>query len=336
MSIGKANFMLNIHSLYFKYPNQRAYVLQRIRFAIAKQELFAFVGASGSGKTTLLKLLSGQLQLTKGRIDFQQQPLKGPNEMLIPGHPEIALVAQDYALLPNHTVYENIEYHLREHTKSYINKRIKELLQYFDLQNYRSKKPYELSGGQQQKLALAKAISNEPKLLLLDEPFSHLDNIQKTAFKEELRRMKKNLDMAIILVTHTMEDALSLADQVFVLNKGKIIQQDDPEQLYQFPENAYVAALTGNYNLIPSQFFNKIMEVPPNTTQVGIRTSDIVIERKGPFKGTVRAVYFEGIYRIVDITVAPNLNLQSIVLKKQFKVGEKIRFSILKDAARFF
>jgi len=328
--------MLNIHSLYFKYPNQRAYALQRLRFTIKEQQLFAFVGASGSGKTTLLKLLSGQLQLSKGRIDFQGEPLKGPNEVLIPGHKDIALVAQDYALLPNHTVYENIEYHLREHTKSYINKRIKELLRYFDLQNYKSKKPYELSGGQQQKLALAKAISNEPKLLLLDEPFSHLDNIQKTAFKKELRRMKKNLNMAIILVTHTMHDALSLADQVFVLKKGKIIQQDEPEQLYQFPKSAYIAALTGNYNLIPSPFFAEIAEVPPNTTQVGIRANDVVIKRKGTFSGTVQAVYFEGIYSIVDIAVTPNFNLQSVALKNQFKIGETVRFSILKDAIRFF
>lgn len=328
--------MLNAHSLYFRYPNQRAYALQSIRFPIKAHQVLAFVGASGSGKTTLLKLLAGQLQLTKGKIIFEQERLKGPNEVLIPGHKEISLVAQDYALLPNHTVFENIEFHLREHTKGYINKRIKELLQYFDLQGYKNKKPFELSGGQQQKLALAKAISNDPKLLLLDEPFSHLDNIQKSAFKQELNRLIQELNMSVILVTHTMEDALSLADEVLVLHKGKIIQRDQPEQLYHAPKNAYIAALTGNYNLLSVEELAPIMEIPYETTQIGIRANDIVIGKKGEHSATVNAVYFEGIYSIVEIALEPNLILKSIVLRNTYNIGDKVRVSIPENALRFF
>lgn len=219
-----------------------------ITIHIDEGELITFVGPSGCGKTTLLRTVAGFHEPTSGEIYLDNENITN----LPPEQRETGMVFQNYALFPHMTVLENVAYglKLRKLSKSEITKRAKEALAQVRLDGYDDRKPSELSGGQQQRVAIARSLVLRPKVLLLDEPLSNLDANLRTIMRDEIRRLKEELNLTIIFVTHDQEEALSISDRVMVLKDGMLQQLAEPDIIYNEPANEFVANFVGYANLI--------------------------------------------------------------------------------------
>jgi ABC-type sugar transport system ATPase subunit len=215
-------------------------ILENISFSIKKGEILAIVGESGVGKSTLLALLAGLLQPEIGEILLENYKLEGPNGKLIAGHNEVKLVAQDYRLNQNFTVRENIAYSLRTYTKAFQIERVDELMAALGITEIEGKLPKFTSGGEKQRTAIAKAIADVPKVLLLDEPFSNLDNINKRKLKKSLSQLIKNEGIACLFVTHDLLDATQFADYIGFIKLGKLLEIIPSENIKNYNGNSYI------------------------------------------------------------------------------------------------
>lgn len=222
--------------------------VKNISFQLEKGELVSFLGPSGCGKTTLLNIIGGFVKNDSGSIylegkDITEYP---------PEKREIVTVFQNYALFPHMNVVENVKYGLkyRGYNKEEQIKLAKEYLKIVGLEGYEKNSVGELSGGQQQRVALARALVLQPKILLLDEPFSNLDAKLKIAMREEIKELQKRLGISMIFVTHDQEEALSISDRIVVMSNGEIVQIGKPEEIYYSPKNRYVAEFIGKINFL--------------------------------------------------------------------------------------
>lgn len=222
--------------------------VKNISFQLEKGELVSFLGPSGCGKTTLLNIIGGFVKNDSGSIylegkDITEYP---------PEKREIVTVFQNYALFPHMNVIENVKYGLkyRGYNKEEQIKLAKEYLKIVGLEGYEKNSVGELSGGQQQRVALARALVLQPKILLLDEPFSNLDAKLKIAMREEIKELQKRLGISMIFVTHDQEEALSISDRIVVMSNGEIVQIGKPEEIYYSPKNRYVAEFIGKINFL--------------------------------------------------------------------------------------
>lgn len=249
--------------------------LQEFSLELERGEFLSIVGESGSGKSTLLRIASGLMNQTTGEVWLGEKQIQNPAQKLVPGYDEIKLIHQDYQLFPNSTVAENISRPLLNFAPEYRNQRVKRLLGQFGLENYSERFPRQLSGGQQQKVAIAQALAVEPEVLLLDEPFSHLDSIQKHKLIFELKELLHEAGTTVIFVTHDLDDALRLTDSVLILQKGKIVQKGNSQVLCEHPKTRYVARLFSPINLIPDRFDSYI------------RPADVRLRTKGELLGHV-------------------------------------------------
>lgn len=228
--------------------------LDDLSIQVKKGEWMAILGESGSGKSTMLRILGRFIQQDSGQVTLNKRVLPSVLDQLIPGLDEIKLVHQEFDLFPNQTVRENIAYPLRFHTQAFRDQRVAELLEITQLYSVASKKAKLLSGGEKQRTAIAKSIAELPAVLLMDEPFAHLDFPNRNRLSTVLTRLKHKEKLTCVFVTHDTADALAWAETVVVLKKGRIIQTGTPWQLYHTPVNAYVAELTGSVNWInPNQ-----------------------------------------------------------------------------------
>jgi len=223
-------------------------VLNGISAGIRRGELVTFIGPSGCGKSTLLNLIAGFVPLDGGSIILDGEEISNR----LPNKRKIGMVFQSYALFPHLSVEENIGYSLkiRRFKKEKIHKRVQELLNFIQLQGIGKKRIGLLSGGQQQRVALARAICFEPSILLMDEPLSNLDANLRIQMREELIRIKEELSLTMVFVTHDQEEAMSIADRVFIIKDGKIEQEGVPREIYEFPATEFVAKFVGYVNLI--------------------------------------------------------------------------------------
>lgn len=227
----------------------RHQVLHDISLDIERGSFLTLLGPSGSGKTTLLKVVAGFEQGSRGKLilgktDITRLPAERRN---------FGLVFQGYALFPHMTVHNNVAYPLkvRRWSRQRIKDRVQEMLDLVQLGHLAGRRPAELSGGQQQRVALARALAFEPDLLLLDEPMSALDRKLRADLQIELRRIHRQLGTTFIYVTHDQDEAMTMSDQVAVMNHGKIAQVGAPEELYQRPEKRFVAEFLGRSNILP-------------------------------------------------------------------------------------
>ncbi|QQK79048.1 ABC transporter ATP-binding protein [Salicibibacter cibi] len=225
--------------------------VQDISIDVNKGELVTFIGPSGCGKTTLLRTIAGFYRPTSGDIYLNGTRINN----LPPEKRETGMVFQNYALFPHMTIFENVAYGLdvRKETKETKKNKVQDALVQVQLEGYEERKPSELSGGQQQRVAIARCLVLKPKVLLLDEPLSNLDANLRMIMRDEIRRLKEELDLTIIFVTHDQEEALSISDRVMVLNEGNLQQLDKPEVIYQRPANEFVANFVGHANLLSGQ-----------------------------------------------------------------------------------
>ena len=290
-------------------------VLDDLNLYIRENEFLTLLGPSGCGKTTLLRILGGFENPDSGKVIFDGKD----NTSLAPNKRQLNTVFQKYALFTHMTIAENIAFGLKikGKSKSYIDDKIHYALKLVNLEGYQNRYPDSLSGGQQQRIAIARAIVNEPKVLLLDEPLGALDLKLRQDMQYELIRLKNELGITFIYVTHDQEEALTMSDTIVVMNQGYIQQIGTPEDIYNEPENAFVADFIGDSNI-----FNAIMvrdklvnivgaEFPCVDTGFGtnkpvdavIRPEDIdlVKPEEGTLKGVVTHLIFKGVHYEMEV-----------------------------------
>lgn len=280
--------MLKLNKVSFAYAEKP--ILKNINFTLEKGEILSVIGESGCGKSTLLKLIYGLLH-TDGKIFWGDRELRGPEFNLVPGEDFIKYLAQDFDLMPPLSVAENIGKHLSNMYPRKKKKRIAELLEVVEMTELANQKAGHLSGGQQQRVALARALAREPELLLLDEPFSHIDHFRKNKLRRRLFRYLKSHNIACIVATHDSTDALSFADKTIVLKNAKIHAQDSPQLLYRNPPNRYVASLFGEVNEI---MFKLLKPQETSRKKILLYPHEIKIKANSKIKIEVQESYFNG------------------------------------------
>ena len=292
-------------------------VLDKINLSIRDKEFLTLLGPSGCGKTTTLRIIGGFQTPTSGDVLFD-----GVRINAVPPHKRtINTVFQKYALFPHLNVYENIAFGLRipktdakgskvKLPEEEIDRRVMEMLEVVNLRGFEKRRTTQLSGGQQQRVAIARALVNRPKVLLLDEPLGALDLKLRKDMQNELKRIQKAMEITFVYVTHDQEEALAMSDTVVVMDAGRIQQIGSPEDIYNEPQNAFVADFIGESNIIDGvmradgvvEIFNRRFQCldsgfgKDEPVDVVIRPEDvdIVPEDQGQLKGTVTSVTFKG------------------------------------------
>ncbi len=240
--------MLEVLNINFSYLKE--ITISNCNFTLQKGKTLAVIGESGCGKSTLLKLVYGLYDLDSGEINWNGISVLGPKFNLIPGMDTMKYLAQDFDLMPFISVAENVGKYLSNIYPETKNARINELLEIVEMQEFASVKAKYLSGGQMQRVAIARVLALEPELLLLDEPFSHIDNFRKNSLRRKLFAYLKQKEITCIVATHDSTDVLSFADEVLVMKAGNVVEEGTPDSIYQKPKNLYVASLFDDVNEI--------------------------------------------------------------------------------------
>ena len=250
------------------------HVLKEVSLNIENKDFYTFLGPSGCGKTTLLRLIAGFEKSSSGELFIDGKEVSSLN----PWERDVGMVFQNYALWPHMTVYKNISFGLEEKKidKKEIKTRVDEVLELVDLKDLSGRYPFQLSGGQQQRVALARTLVVKPKVLLLDEPLSNLDAKLRVQMRKELQDLHKKIGITSIFVTHDQEEANSMSTNLAILNEGVVQQVGKPVDLYNNPENIFVANFLGTTNVIDGTFKNNNF-----TSSEGLEIKDIIDDKKG-------------------------------------------------------
>lgn len=307
--------IIELKDIFVSFGDEK--VLDGLNLEIKDKEFITLLGPSGCGKTTTLRIVAGFLDADCGEVVFEGKKING-----VPSYKrQVNTIFQRYALFPHLNVYENVAFGLRvkKLKEAEIKEIVTEMLHLVNLDGFEKRSIATLSGGQQQRVAIARAIANKPKVLLLDEPLAALDLKLRKDMQKELRRIQRQLGITFIFVTHDQEEALTMSDRVVVMNKGKIQQIGTPQDIYNEPENAFVADFIGESNILDgimrddfsAEFSGHLFECldkgfdKNENVDVVVRPEDvdIVPADKGMLKGTVTSVDFLGVHYeiIVDI-----------------------------------
>jgi len=312
--------LLNVSGISKKGTNE--YLLKNINFIQDGSEKIAIAGATGSGKTTLLKIIAGLVQPDAGEVLFEGVRVKGPLEKLLPGHADIGYLSQNFELRNNYKIKELLQMAnklpQKESELVYDICRISHLVDRWS---------DEVSGGEKQRISFAKTLVTAPRLLLLDEPFSNLDAIHRTILKSVINDIGERLNTTCILVSHDPTDLLSWADQIIILDHGKIIQKAEALETYHNPVNEYAAALFGKYNIISPALIERFPSLQ-NVVRRFIRPGDFVIsynEDRG-IEGRVMNSNFMGPYYEAEL----DLSGYAIIVTSEtpLKSGDTVYISV--------
>lgn len=287
--------MLDIQNISFSYTETS--VIKNLNFTISNGQNVAIIGESGCGKSTLLKLLYGLYDLNEGKIFYDETPVLGPKYNLIPGMPYMKYLAQDFDLSPYETVAENVGKFLSNGFANMKKLRVQELLEMVEMENFANVKTKFLSGGQQQRIALVRVLALEPKVILLDEPFSQIDAFRKNALRRNLFRYLKQKQITCILATHDSTDALSFADEAIVMRNGEIIIKDNPAVIYNNPPSKYVASLFGEVNEIPT-YLLKLTDDQNEKSLV--YPHQLIMVEHSDLEVKIRRTYFRGNHYLIE------------------------------------
>lgn len=275
--------MLQVKNITFSY--QKTPVLKDLSFKVKPGDYLAIIGESGSGKSTLLKVLRGEYDLNKGHVFWKENEILGPKHNLVIGYDFIKYVAQEFELEPFISVAENIGQHLSNFYKEEKKERVAELLEIVELTAFAKTKVKTLSGGQKQRVALARALAKQPEIILLDEPFSHIDNFKKQNLRRNVFSYLKKQNISCIVATHDKDDVLGYADNMIVLNNNKIEAQNTPEQLYKKPQTPLVASFFGEFNIIDNNI---------------VYAHQLKMIAQSALKVIVKNSYFKGHYYLIE------------------------------------
>lgn len=261
-------------------------VFENIDCRIERGEFVTLLGPSGCGKSTLLRCIAGLTPVDSGQILLDDHDIVP----LSPQKRGIGMVFQSYALFPNMTVEQNVAFGLRmQKVKADESQaRVREALELVELGNFAGRYPHQLSGGQCQRVALARSLVTRPRLLLLDEPLSALDARIRKHLREQIRAIQRELGLTTIFVTHDQEEALTLSDRIFLMNQGRIVQSGDAETLYTAPVDLFAAGFIGNYNLLDADSASRLLQRPV-TSRLAIRPESITLGINGELDAEVRS-----------------------------------------------
>lgn len=286
--------MLEVAITSFAYDSEE--ILKNIEFNLRKGEHLAVLGESGCGKSTLLHIIYGLLDLNEGAIFWDDTKLLGPKFNLVPGEDFIKLVAQEFNVMPFTTVAENVGEHLSRLDAKNDADRISELLEVVELSNFSGAMVKTLSGGQKQRVALAKALAKQPQLLLLDEPFSHIDTFRKNKLRRKLYRYLRDHNITCITATHDASEALAFADKLLLLKDGTTEAYGTSGEVYSGVKTIYQAGFFDEVNVIPSELLEE-----KSTGDKLLFPHQLVQTRKTtPLKVIVQHSYFKGSHYLIE------------------------------------
>jgi len=330
--------------------------LQDIDLEIRKGEFVCFLGPSGCGKTTLLRIIAGLETQTAGSISQGGRDIS----LLPPARRDYGIVFQSYALFPNLSVADNVAYGLvnRKTPRSEIKQRVADLLKLVGLPNTEAKFPGQLSGGQQQRIALARALATAPGLLLLDEPLSALDALERIRLRQEIRALQQKLGVTTIMVTHDQEEALSIADRIVVMNHGVIEQIGTPMDIYREPASPFVADFVGKVNVLPARLEQGMLRFGSmclpcagedrEVARVYLRPEDVLARPIEPgdahvFEAQIDKIEFLGSYCHVHV-LSPALGAQKLMVylslnflsEQSLQVGSTVTLKLLPERLKVF
>ena len=223
-------------------------VLKNISLDFLFNQIYGVIGKSGAGKTTLLKAMSGLVELSEGEVIFDGETLIGPSQRLIPGYEEIQLVNQDFAIEPYHTVYENVKDKVLSRHEEDQAELVEEYLNLVELSDIKSRKAYLLSGGEQQRLSIARALASEPKVLLLDEPFVHIDQRLRRKILHYLKELQEVRKMLLVMVSHDGSELMGFANEIIYISNNQILRQGLTSEVYYSPKTKEEGMLLGEIN----------------------------------------------------------------------------------------
>lgn len=299
---------LSLKNISKKYKDKE--ILKNISFDIKEGELVCILGPSGCGKTTLLNIIGGFVSDFSGDVLLSDENINN----IPPEKREIATVFQSYGLFTHKNVIDNVSYGLKllKIDKNTRENRAKEMLEKVGLASYEKKKIKELSGGEQQRVAIARSMVLNPKLLLLDEPLSNLDVHLRDVMRKEIKRIQKQFGVTMIIVTHDQEDAFKLADRVIVINEGYIEQIGTPEELYKKPKNNFISSFIGENNIIDENLV--------------IRPEEISIKLDSSGEGKVVDVTYLGatVEYLVETPDGNTLKVLTMSTAERFNIGDKV------------
>ena len=336
------NNVIELRDITVEFDGER--VLDRLNLSIGDGEFVTLLGSSGCGKTTTLRVIAGFIQPQSGEVFFDGKSVAG----LPPYKRPVNTIFQRYALFPNYNVYENIAFglKLKKVPKDEIKERVTEMLRLVNLSGFENRSVTRLSGGQQQRVAIGRALINQGKVLLLDEPLAALDLKLRKDMQNELKNMQKKLGITFIYVTHDQEEALSMSDTVVVMNEGTVQQIGKPTDIYNEPQNAFVADFIGESNIIDGRmlrdyrvrFAGREFEcldsgfAQGEAVDVVIRPEDvdIVPGDAGQLTGTITSVTFRGVH--FEIIVDVQGFKWMIQTTDEHKEGENVRLFVEPDA----
>ena len=335
--------------------------LQDINLDIVPGELVCFLGPSGCGKTTLLRIIAGLEVQTHGVIHQAGRDITTAH----PAERDYGIVFQSYALFPNLSVADNVAYGLvnRKVSRDLVQQRVQELLKLVGLPGSDHKYPSQLSGGQQQRIALARALATSPGLLLLDEPLSALDALERVRLRGEIRTLQQSLGVTTIMVTHDQEEALSMADRIVVMNHGCIEQVGTPTEIYREPASAFVADFVGQMNVLKGKLSHGTLQLgdmqislkdmqslshASGEVKVYLRPEDVLARPILPgdacvFQAIIQEIEFLGAFCHVHV-MAPALANQALTVylslnflaEQQLKAGSTLPFKLMPERIKLF
>ena len=298
--------------------------LRNVTLALEEGEVLALVGPSGGGKTSLLRLVAGFESPDAGTVTLHGRVIAGAGEWVHPEERRLGMVFQDYALFPHMTVLQNVAFGLKDRPKRAREHRARYMLSMVRLSEMGNRYPHELSGGEQQRVALARSLAAEPRALLLDEPFSNLDPHLRAGLRSEVRSILRSSGVSAIYVTHDQEEALFMGDRVAILNSGALEQVGSPEEMFHRPRSRFVARFLGAADFLRARSVRGCLETEigrlerPETlhegdeVDVGVRPDDVAMGRDGNGVGVVVGRVFRGTHYLYTVSLPSGVQVRSL------------------------
>ena len=308
--------LLSVANL-FSEPLLGNFFLENINFTLEKNEKIAFIGETGSGKSTLLKTIAGLIQPTSGIILFEGEKVMGPNWQLVAGQKGIAYLSQHFELRNNYRMEELLMY-----ANEMPQLEADELYRLCRIDHLMQRNSYELSGGEKQRVALARLIVTKPTLLILDEPYSNLDLIHRNILKEVVENICKRYEISCITTSHEPADVLPWADKIIVLKSGRMVMEGTAKEVYNNPANEYVAGLLGSNNVFTDDIFGGNGILRPEEIELLKGTN-------GEFSGKITSVKFMGNYNEVVVDIK-NQQVKVYTQDDSFQIGEIASINFLR------
>ena len=317
--------MLQIQGISKSYGKQN--VLRNFNLDIESGEIISVVGSSGSGKTTLLRLISGLEMPDNGQITLKNKIVSSDNNFVRPEDRDCSLVFQDYALFPNMSMRQNIYFGKNSESNK---EKIEQLIEITGIENILEKFPHQCSGGEQQRVALVRSLAIDPSLVLMDEPLSNLDYNLKANLALVIRNLLKKFKITAIIVTHDIMDAMEMSDRIIVIDKGEVMQNGLPNELYNNPQSKKIALLFGDTNFIPLEMFpdskNKFFDTETNKDWISIRPNQFSLYDEDLASG--KKVFVGKIKSIREVASEHKIELECKDLLLKVSLSSQIELSI--------